>query len=88
VLDQVLAERLGEPVARIAANHRAAGLNEIDVAVMDFAEQVAKDATSVSAADLQRLRDLGLPQEEILDVIPVICWPGLRGGTRRGGGTS
>ena len=65
----VLAERFGEPVARIAADHRAAGLDEIDVAVMDLAEQVADDATSVSAADLQRLRDLGLSLEEIMDVI-------------------
>ena len=65
----VLAERFGEPVARIAADHRAAGLDEIDVAVMDLAEQVADDAASVGAADLQRLRDLGLSQEEIMDVI-------------------
>jgi uncharacterized peroxidase-related enzyme len=65
----VLAERFGEPVAQIAADHRAAGLDEIDVAVMDLAEQVADDATSVSEADLQRLRDLGLSREEIMDVI-------------------
>ena len=65
----VLAERFGEPVAQIAADHRAAGLDEIDVAVMDLAEQVADDATSVSDADLQRLRDLGLSREEIMDVI-------------------
>jgi uncharacterized peroxidase-related enzyme len=66
---KVLAERFGEPVARIAADHRTADLDEIDVAVMDLAEQVAEDATSVSPADLQRLRDLGLSQEEIMDVI-------------------
>src|SRR5271169_1305545 len=65
----VLAERFGEPVAQIAVDHRAAGLDEIDVAVMDLAGQVADDATSVSGADLQRLRDLGLLQEEIMDVI-------------------
>jgi len=40
----VLAERFGEPVAEIAVNHRAAGLDEIDVAVMDLAEQVVDDA--------------------------------------------
>jgi alkylhydroperoxidase family enzyme len=66
---QVLAEQFGEPVAQIATDHRAAGLSEIDVAVMDLAGQVAGDATSVSAADRQRLADLGLPQEEITDVI-------------------
>lgn len=65
----VLAERFGEPVARIAADHRAAGLSETDVAVMDLAERVAEDASSISDADLQRLRDLGLEQEDILDVV-------------------
>lgn len=58
-----------EPVAQIAADHRAAGLDEIDVAVMDLAEQVVDDATSVSEADLNRLRDLGLSHEEVIDVI-------------------
>jgi uncharacterized peroxidase-related enzyme len=65
----VLAQRFGEPVARIAADHRAAGLDPIDVAVMDLAEQVVDDATSVGETDLQRLRDLGLSQEEVMDVI-------------------
>jgi alkylhydroperoxidase family enzyme len=65
----VLAQRFGEPVARIAADHRSAGLDEIDVAVMDLAEQVVDDATSVSVALLQRLRDLGLSHEEVMDVV-------------------
>jgi len=65
----VLAERFGEPVAQIASDHRAAGLDETDVAVMDLAEQVVDDATSIGEADLQRLRDLGLSQQEVMDVI-------------------
>jgi len=65
----VLAERFGEPVVKIARDHRAAGLDEIDVAVMDLAEQVVDDATSIGEADLQRLRDLGLSQQEVMDVI-------------------
>jgi uncharacterized peroxidase-related enzyme len=65
----VLAERFDAPVAQIATDHRAAGLDEVDVAVMDLAEQVVEDATSVGETDLQRLRDLGLSQEEIMDVI-------------------
>lgn len=65
----VLAERFGEPVAQIARDHRAAGLDEIDVAVMDLAEQVVDDATSIGEADLQRLGDLGLSQQEVMDVI-------------------
>src|SRR6516165_12314933 len=64
----VLAERFDALVTQIAADHRAAGLDEVDVAVMDLAEQVVEDATSVGETDLQRLRDLGLSQEEIMDV--------------------
>jgi uncharacterized peroxidase-related enzyme len=65
----VLAERFGEPVAEIATDHRAAGLGEIDVAVMDLAEKVADDAAAITDADLQRLRDLGLSQQDIMDVV-------------------
>ena len=65
----VLAERFGAPVAQIATDHRAAGLDEADVGVMDLAEQVAGDATAMSEADLQRLRSLGLSHEEVMDVI-------------------
>jgi uncharacterized peroxidase-related enzyme len=66
---RVLAERFGEPVREIALDHWAAGLDEIDVAVMDLAEQVAADATSITDADRQRLRDLGLSDREITDVV-------------------
>ena len=65
----VLAERFGEPVAQIAADHRAAGLSDTDVAVMDLAERVADDASSIGEADLRRLRDLGLAHEDIMDVV-------------------
>ena len=56
-------------MAQIATDHRAGGLDEVDVAVMDLAEQVIDDATSVRETDLQRLHDLGLSQEEVMDVI-------------------
>jgi len=36
---------------------------------MDLAEQVVDDATAIKEAHLQRLRTLGLSQEEITDVI-------------------
>ena len=53
----------------IALDHRTAGLDEVDVAVMDLAERVVDDATSIGDADLQRLRDLGLSETEIMDVV-------------------
>ena len=65
----VLIERFGEPVREIALDHRDAGLDEVDVAVMDLAEKVVDDATSIGDADLQPLRDLGLGEAEIMDVV-------------------
>jgi uncharacterized peroxidase-related enzyme len=58
-----------ERVRRIAADHRSADLDPVDVAVMDLAEKVAGDAASVTQADVDRLRDLGLTDPEIFDVV-------------------
>jgi hypothetical protein len=44
------------------------GLAPADVAVMDFAAQLAADATSVSAEDVAVLREAGLTDDAILDV--------------------
>jgi alkylhydroperoxidase family enzyme len=65
----VLRDRFHAPVREIALDHRAAGLDEVEVAVMDLAERVVDDATSIAEADLQRLRDLGLSDLEIMDVV-------------------
>jgi uncharacterized peroxidase-related enzyme len=65
----VLMKQFGEPVREIAIDHRAAGLDEVDVAVMDLAERVVDDATSIGDSHLQRLRDLGLTDAEIMDVV-------------------
>ncbi|TMJ97178.1 MAG: peroxidase-related enzyme [Actinobacteria bacterium] len=68
---KVLAERFLDPttVRNIAEDHRAAGLDEVDVAVMDLAAKVAADTTSVTENDIDRLRELGLSDEEIFDVV-------------------
>jgi uncharacterized peroxidase-related enzyme len=67
----VLASQFMEPaeVAAIMRDHHAAGLDELDVAVMDLADKVVADATSVTEADVERLRTLGLTDAEILDVV-------------------
>jgi len=65
----VLVERFDEPVRDIALDRRAAGLSDVDVAVMDLAERVVDDATSIGDADLQRLRELGLSEADIMDVV-------------------
>jgi len=65
----VLVEQFGEPVREIALDHRSAGLDAVDVAVMDLAERVVDDAASIGDAELQPLRDLGLSETEIMDVV-------------------
>ena len=67
----VLADKFLAPddVRAVVEDHRAAGLDPVDVAVMDLAEKVAQDATTVTEADIERLRSLGLSDPEILDVV-------------------
>jgi uncharacterized peroxidase-related enzyme len=67
----VLVDKFLEPDAlrAIVADHRAAGLDPVDVAVMDLADKVAHDATSVGQGDIDRLRSLGLSDAEIFDVV-------------------
>jgi uncharacterized peroxidase-related enzyme len=66
---KVLLEQFHEPVREIALDHHAAGLAEVDVAVMDLAERVVDDASSIGDAELQPLRDLGLSETDIMDVV-------------------
>ena len=66
---KVLLEDFGEPVASIAADRHAAGLDAVDLAVMELAERVVDDATSIGDANLQPLRDLGLSDTDIMDVV-------------------
>jgi alkylhydroperoxidase family enzyme len=66
---KVLQEQFAEPVREIALDHRTAGLDAVDVAVMDLAERVVDDAASIEDADLAPLRDLGLSEAEIMDIV-------------------
>jgi len=50
-------------------DHRTAGLDEVEVAVMDLVGKVVDDATSIEQADIDRLRALGLSDQDILDVV-------------------
>jgi alkylhydroperoxidase family enzyme len=43
--------------------------DDVDVAVMDLAEKVARDASTVEQRDIDRLRDLGLTDAEVFDVV-------------------
>jgi uncharacterized peroxidase-related enzyme len=68
---RVLAEHFYDPtvVQDLATNHRSAGLDATDVAIMDLADKVAGDAASVTEADIEPLREAGLSDAEIFDVV-------------------
>jgi uncharacterized peroxidase-related enzyme len=68
---KVLAEQYLDPqtVRAIALDHTSSGLDALDVAVMDLAEKVASDATSVTRGDIERLRGFGLSDADIFDVV-------------------
>jgi uncharacterized peroxidase-related enzyme len=67
----VLADRFlsEDELLDVVADHRHAGLDEVDVAIMDLAEKVAGDATTVTREDVDRLRALGLSDRDVLDVV-------------------
>jgi len=68
---KVLADKFldAATVHALAIDHAGAGLDEVDVAIMDLATKVAADTTEVTEADIQRLRGLGLSDPEIFDVV-------------------
>lgn len=72
---KILSERwYDQPtVLAIMQDHRAAGLDDVDVAIMDFAEKVASDPTSITAEDVDELRSLGLSERDILDVVLAVA---------------
>src|SRR2546429_8862296 len=67
----LLKEQFLEPeaLASVVADHRTAGLDAVDVAVMDLAEKVADDATAVTPEDIETLRAHGLTDADIVDVV-------------------
>jgi uncharacterized peroxidase-related enzyme len=67
----ILVDKFLEPdeLRAVVADHHRAGLDEVDIAVMDLADKVADDATSVTEDDIGRLRELGLTDTEIFDVV-------------------
>jgi uncharacterized peroxidase-related enzyme len=53
----------------VVKDYAEAGLDPADVAVMDLADKIASDATTVEQQDIDRLRQLGLRDVEIFDVV-------------------
>lgn len=67
----VLADRFFDQaqLRAIATGDPTAPLDDVDRAVMDLAARVARDATLITAADLDHARAVGLKDDEIFDVI-------------------
>lgn len=66
-------EKLGElgsvaETVATARDRRSAGLSEVELGIMDFADLVTEAADSITQGDIDRLRDLGLSDDEIFDV--------------------
>lgn len=57
-----------DEVVQIAGDHRGAPLDDVDKAIMDFAEKAASDPASTTQADIDHLRSFGLSDREIFDV--------------------
>ncbi len=55
-------------VHKIASDHHDAGLDPADVAVMDFADKAARNASAITAADVDALRQHGLSDVDIFQV--------------------
>ena len=53
----------------VAADPSGASLDAVDRAIIDFATKVARDAASITAADVQALRDEGLTDPEVADIV-------------------
>jgi 4-carboxymuconolactone decarboxylase len=53
---------------RIAADHRSAGLEEREVAMLDWALMVTASSNDCGEGDLERLRSLGWTDEDLMDM--------------------
>jgi uncharacterized peroxidase-related enzyme len=64
-----LRDDCGDEGAMVAIATDESALDEVDRAVMAFAAKVARDAASISEADVDSLRRVGLTDNEIGDVV-------------------
>ncbi|MET0696017.1 MAG: peroxidase [Acidimicrobiia bacterium] len=68
---QVLVDKFLEPsvVEVLVEDPGSAGLDDADTLIVQFAAKVAEDASVISQGDIDRLRDAGLSDRDILDVV-------------------
>lgn len=62
---------------QIAVNYRKADISPRQIAMLDFAMKVSKDAKSVSDADFETLRGHGFSDEDVWDIASITAFFGL-----------
>lgn len=64
-----LSKMLGrEQALAVQADYRNAGLTEQQVAMLEYAEQITRDASKITEADIDRLRAVGFSDLNIADI--------------------
>ncbi len=58
-----------EEIEKLVKDFRSSGLAEVEVAIMEFAQKVVTDAHLITQDDIQELRDHGLDDQEVFDII-------------------
>jgi uncharacterized peroxidase-related enzyme len=68
-----LREALGDPILadRITLDHHRAGLDERRTAILDFAARITEKPLECTPEDLERLKNFGLTEEEVWDVVEI-----------------
>ncbi len=61
-------------VMKIAHDFRRAGLDKRDVAMLEYAEKITLHGDQIDGADIERLREAGWTDREILDIAAVTCY--------------
>jgi uncharacterized peroxidase-related enzyme len=62
-----------EQVEAVVRDHRTAGLTGQEVAIVDFAVKMTDHAYKVTSRDIERLRSVGLSDEEIVEVAAAVA---------------
>lgn len=62
-----------DKVRRILTDHHDAGLTAAEMAIMDFAARIAADPGAATAADMDGLREAGLSDRDIFQIILAVC---------------
>jgi uncharacterized peroxidase-related enzyme len=61
-------------VIKIAHDYRSAGLDRKDLAMLEYAEKMTLQPSAMTAHDVERLREAGWSDREILDIAALTAY--------------